>query len=133
VTSRRADLALVILDVPVEGDFTPMALGQEKGEVDTPIVVVGYGYDEVSGALNGTRRFSRTKIIRVQEQDDEMLLTQEEQHRNNRGDSGGPCLIETGQGPVLAGILSRSPGKDPACTRIHPYRAWLLREMERAR
>jgi len=60
-----------------------------------------------------------------------MRIEQPEGH-HYRGDSGGPCLREGPEDPLLVGISSRNLGDGEAITSIHGYRAWLQGEIRRA-
>ncbi|HYH97155.1 trypsin-like serine peptidase [Hyalangium sp.] len=133
VISSRADLAVIVLDRPLqeqEGRSIPLA--DEAVQPGELLVIVGHGYDEVANVYDRERRFSRNQVSRILEaQEGRVLIRQPEGHLY-RGDSGGPCLRELRQGPVLVGISSRWLGQGGSFTSTHGYRKWLSAELERA-
>jgi secreted trypsin-like serine protease len=71
-------------------------------------------------------------VTRTPEPGDERSLFHQSQRHECKGDSGGACLRQTGDGFTLVDISSRGLGQDPAFTDIHPYRAWIFNEVHRA-
>lgn len=132
VESARADLAVILLNEPVEGTFPAIPLANEDVRMDEPFVMVGYTYDKIVGGISGQRRFSRYKVEKLMPADDGRALFEQPGRDLYAGDSGGPCLREGAAGTVLVGISSRGLGESPTLTRIYPYRSWLASELERA-
>lgn len=125
VLSSHADLALLLLDESVPGSLPPVRWATAEAQPGEPLIVVGYGYDELSESHDGDRRASRNSVIRgPTPQDDRLTLEQPGRHLY-KGDSGGPCLRPGRQGPELIGISSRHLGAGATCTSLHPYRDWL--------
>ena len=130
VVSSEADLAMIVLEAPVMGDFPPLALAQAEAVGGETLVMVAFGHDGVRGSLNGDRRFRQHAVTRLAGTGGRVLYEQPMRHLY-KGDSGGPCLRVTRTGSALVGILSRSLGQEPSFTSTFAYRAWLQEELQR--
>jgi hypothetical protein len=130
VVFSHADLALVILNKPLEFPGVPLAEG--KAQVGDSIVIVGHEYDEVEAVFGGERRFSMNTITRLGTAEDERVLVRQPGGHRYRQDSGGPCLREETRGPMLVGISSRWLGEGAAFTSTHRYQDWLRDNIQRA-
>lgn len=128
VTSIRANLALIILNAPLPERLRPVMLGETQAELHSPLVTVGYGNARDDISIYGRRRFNRTRVA-SSPAGQEVLLLEPPQQPLFANDSGGPCLREGALGPELVGISNRGFGKDPTCTNLDPYRAWLRDEI----
>jgi hypothetical protein len=132
VISSNADLALVLLDSPIDEKIRPVSLAETEAQAGEFVTVVGYGYDEIANVYGGDRRFSRNKIIKVLAPDSATVLIEQPEGHRYRLDSGGPCLREDAAEVRLIGISSRLLGEDATFTSIHGYKVWLIGEIQRA-
>lgn len=132
VLTSKADLALIHLEHSVEGQVPPIPLAKEEVRVGESMTVVGHGYLEDSGGLDGRRRFSRETVAGFLDPEKERFLFGPFDLHAYRGDTGGPCLREGESSPALIGISSRGLGQEPTCTNTYVYREWLEREIELA-
>ncbi len=132
VMSSQADLSFIVLDKPVSMAFAPVSLAETGVQAHESIVMVSFGFDEDMGSLGGDRRINRYKVTRTQEPGDERVLFHQPQRHEYKGDSGGACLRQTGEGFTLVGISSRGLGQEPAFTDIQTYRAWIINEAPQA-
>jgi hypothetical protein len=132
VETARADLAVILLNEPVEDAFPATSLGDADVQVGDSFVMVGYTYDKIVGGISGQRRFSRYKVEELMPLGDGRALFEQPERNLYAGDSGGPCLREGANGAVLVGISSRGLGETATFTRTYPYRSWLASELERA-
>jgi hypothetical protein len=132
VVSSHADLAVITLDEPVEREFRPLPLANKDIQLHESIVIVGSGYDELARAYDGERRFSTNKVIEVLPSGGGRMRIQQPGGHHYRGDSGGPCLRESGEKAVLVGVSSRNLGEGEAVTSTYGYRDWLHGELQRA-
>jgi hypothetical protein len=130
VESSDWDVALVLLDEPVEKEFQPLHLADQDIQLQETVIIVGSGYDEVARAYDGERHFSRNKVTQVLSGGGRMRIEQPGGH-HYRGESGGPCLRETAEGLEIVGISSRNLGEGEAVTSTYAYRDWLLGEIQR--
>jgi hypothetical protein len=123
VASSRADLALILLSRPLE--FSGLPLEDEPVRIGDSVIIAGYAYDEVANVFEADRRSSRNEVIRLMTAEDERVLIQQPGGHRYRQDSGGPCIRQGLQGPLLVGISSRWLGEGAAFTSIHGYQGWL--------
>ena len=131
VLASEADLATILLAVPVKGDFPAPELARVEPRVGEALIMVGFGYDEVKGTLGGYRRVREHVVTKISSSGGRILYEQPK-HLIYRGDSGGPCLRKTPGGASLAGILSRSLGREASFTSTYLYRDWLQEEIRNA-
>lgn len=132
VMSSHADLALVVLEHAAEPPYRPFPLATTAVQLQESITLVGSGYDETAHAYDGERRFSRNKVTAVLPSGSGNMRIEQPEGHHYRGDSGGPCLREGPEGPMLVGISSRNLGGGETFTSIHEYRAWLQDEIRLA-
>ncbi|MDY7231351.1 trypsin-like serine protease [Hyalangium rubrum] len=132
VVSTRADLAVILLDEPVEGSFPEVSLATSQAQPDESLVLVGYGLDktEEGEGVAGFRRFGRNTVTYAE---GEFVTLGQPGTHTYQGDSGGPCLRESDKGHWLVGISSRGTGKVSRFTSTHAYRAWLIEQIQSAR
>jgi hypothetical protein len=112
---ENVDLALIRLDRDIE-NVTPIALYREKNESQQVFSLLGWGFTGI-GTLGMSRndgRFRRAEN-RVEQADQWLRFRFEDPRVNGNqalelegvpglGDSGGPALLETENGFLLAGI-----------------------------
>jgi hypothetical protein len=132
VEAARADLAIILLNEPVEGMLPAPFVADTDVQPGEYFVMAGYTYDKIVGGISGQRRFSRYRIQRLMSPDDDRALFEQPERDLYIGDSGGPCVREGTNGTELVGISSRGLGESPTFTRTHPYRSWLAAELKRA-
>ncbi|HYO51247.1 trypsin-like peptidase domain-containing protein [Archangium sp.] len=132
IVSSHADLALIFLEIPVKDAPPPPALAESEVKPGEPITVVGHGHDELRGGMGGERRFNRTRVVRRAESGGERVVFEQSDRNLYRGESGGPCIRETAQGPELVGISSRSLGREPSFISTHAFQGWILERMRSA-
>lgn len=132
VVSSRADLAVIVLDEALDSAFRPVPLTESEVRLHELVVIVGHGYDEITGGYDGDRRFSMNKVTRAATTGDDRSLLEQRGQPLYKGDSGGPCLRQEGPRTVLVGVSGRAWRESPVCTSTHPYRDWLRTEIQRA-
>jgi hypothetical protein len=130
--SSKADLAIVLLDRPLEKEIQPFSFANTEVQAGELITVVGHGYDELLNVYGPDRRFSKNKVIKLPVPDNTTMLLQRPEGHIYRQDSGGPCLREAGSGIELVGISSRNLGAGETCISINNHKGWLLGEIQRA-
>jgi hypothetical protein len=132
LVTSHADLAVVRLKKPVQRNILPIQLAEEEVQPGELLTVVGYGYSEETGGMSLMRRFSQERALKFLAPDGTRVLFGSLELHTYKGDTGGPCLRETAQGPELLGISSRGLGHEPAFTLTSRYRAWLEEEIRLA-
>lgn len=131
VTSNTADLAVIVLERPVEGVAPLSTLADSEAQAGELMVMVSYTFDEVVGGVVGQRRFHRYRVVKPLSPGGRILFGQPER-QIFKGDSGGPCLRGGPQGDVLLGVSSRGLRGEATFTSTYFFRSWLTGEMERA-
>lgn len=129
ITSSTANLALVLLEEPVKKHIPPVPLAEEEAKVGERLTVIGFGYIEGLGALNGRRYFSQELVTGLLDEGERVLFGRPDLYAY-QGDTGGPCLREGTGKPSLVGVSNRGLGKEPACTSTLPHRKWLQQEIQ---
>jgi hypothetical protein len=131
--SSHADLAIILLDEPLdEAEIHSVPLAESEVRVHEPLIIVGYGYDEIADGHEGDRRFSENKVTTLPGAGGERIPVEQPGQHLYKGDSGGPCLREGATGPVLVGVSNRGLGEGASCTSTYSYREWLHGEIQYA-
>lgn len=131
VVSNSADLALIVLDEPLEKKFKPLPLADRDVQPNESLVILGSGYDELARVYDGERRVSRNQVKEPLPEGGGRLRIEQPGGHHYRGDSGGPCLRESVEGTELVGISSRNLGEGAAITSTYAYQDWLRSELQR--
>jgi hypothetical protein len=129
VSSIKADLALVRLNEPVEGNLAWPSWADTAAESGEPLVMAGYGRGGPVAAPYGLRFFRKNQVTRVSIPGDERVLYVQQGAYLYNGFDGGPCFREAGQERWLVGIASLGSDKELAFTDLHAYQAWLRSEL----
>jgi hypothetical protein len=129
VRFTHADLALIVLDTPVPPGFAPARLASTGITVQGSLVTVGFGHDESRGWLDSTRLINKRKVAAAMDAEKGRFRFEQDRQTFFRGDSGGPCFLESSRGPELVGISTTGLGHEPTLTGLLPYREWLLQEI----
>jgi hypothetical protein len=132
VVSSNADLAVIVLDEPVDSGIPSIELADTDVAAGEFIVMASYGFDEVLGGREGQRRWIRYKVMKHLAAGDGRVQYEQPGRALYKGDSGGPCLRESGGHAVLVGVSSRGLGEEPTFTSTFAYRDWLRAEIQRA-
>lgn len=131
VLSSTADLALIVLDEPLDKKFKTLPLADEEVRPNESIVIMGSGYDELARVYDGERRSSRNQVKEPLPEGGGRMRIEQPGGHHYRGDSGGPCLRESVEGTELVGISSRNLGEGASITSTYAYRDWLRGELQR--
>jgi hypothetical protein len=135
VAESRADLAVVVLDEPVERRYSPVSIAKTDILVKDSVIAAGYGATDVKDGLvafedpKPVRRFGSNVVAAV---NGELFMIEPPGALALPGDSGGPCFRAEPSGFTLVGISSRStPGKKSTFTGTYRYQSWLKEEIQR--
>jgi hypothetical protein len=131
VESSVWDVALILLDEPVEKELQPLPLADEEIQINETVIIVGSGFDEVARYYDGERRFSRNKVTQVLPSGGGRMRIEQPGGHHYRGESGGPCLRETAKSLEIVGISNRNLGEGEAVASTYGYREWLRGEIQR--
>ena len=126
------DIGIVILtdDVP-DAEIAILPTPEEAAnlQVGVALDIVGYGVTSTTGPSAGVKHHGSGDLRQLGSH--ELLISEPGQQQNCSGDSGGPALVDLGDGPRIVGVVSRSPDDDPTCdhggidTRVDPYLTWI--------
>lgn len=130
--SAQANLALILLDRPVKRNTPPVPLSEESVRTGELLTVVGFGYIEGITGLDGIRRFTQERVSKIVDAGTGQARFGQPEQQGYKGDTGGPCLRETSQGLVLAGISHRGFGAEATLTSVNVHLEWLREELKRA-
>jgi hypothetical protein len=128
----QADLALIVLEEPVEWELAQLPLREEEGQVGEQLHMAGYGYGTQWGQLYGMRFVRRDKITSAATAGGGRVLYEQQGAFLYNGFHGGPCFYEDERGRWLVGIASVGTERELAFTSLLPYQGWLTAGMERA-
>jgi secreted trypsin-like serine protease len=139
VMEATADLAVVLLDSPMENVAMGFTLTASEVDIDQEFVAVGYGYRDLKKRDSGKRFYGRnivtgkgrSNLSDRRDKDISFLFEMPGAHVF-AGDSGGPCFREDGQGRWLVGIVSQGNGKISRFTSIYPHLLWLKDHLVKA-
>lgn len=152
--SSNADLAVIVLDQPLAGRLRAVPLSRTRVRVSEPVLSVGYGVTRPDATDGGARRIGTNEVASLEEtagktfriakpllipptfSQGEPLLMREKASYALAGDSGGPCLRESGDTLELVGIAKtsyRAPVEFSEYTSTYFYREWIREQLELAR
>jgi secreted trypsin-like serine protease len=139
VMGQTTDLAVILLDEPMERVPLGFQLASSAVEIDDELAVVGFGRTEMEKESQGRRFFGRNTVTQKSRSNltnlkDKDIVFQFERRGTHvlAGDSGGPCFREDGQGRWLVGIVSQGNGGLSRFTSLHPHLLWLKDQLARA-
>ncbi len=133
VVSNHADLAVIVLDEPVESSVPTITLADSELQVDEALVMAGYGHDKRFGGVFGARYFRKNTVTKIPTPFTGRLLFEQQGAYLYNGFPGGPCFRENGSTRSLAGISSIGTDKELSLTSTHFHRNWLQAEMQEAK
>ena len=129
----RADLAVILLDESMLGDFPKVPLASTDAQAGELLIMAGYGHDEVIGTVFGTRYFRKNRVSAAGVIGGESFHYEQQGPYLYEGYDGGPCLREDGRGSWLVGVASAGSDRQLFCTSIPAYREWLNAELQNSR
>lgn len=139
VIESTSDLAVILLEQPMEKVALGFELTSSEVEIDEELVAVGYGYTDSKRARAGMRFFGRNTVtgkgrsnLSDKRDKDIAFLFEMPGAHAFEGDSGGPCFRENAQGRWLVGIVSQGNGSISRFTSIYPHLLWLKDHLGRA-
>ncbi|WP_224244007.1 trypsin-like serine protease [Hyalangium gracile] len=129
--SSKSDLAVVVLDRPIDGTVPAIRLPTSELPSEESFVIVGHGLDGRNDLILGRRRSGRKKLARPAPPNGDVILFSQAGAPFTRG-SGDSCLRQDKGEAVLLGITTLSSKEGDAFVSIYPYRDWLVSELQRA-
>ncbi len=149
--SSHADLAIIVLDQPVQGRVEPVRLAEKPVRLDERVILVGFGAAQL--ALDEpelVRRYGENAVVSIKDDgttfhigrplevspsysgESPELVRQRGSYAES-GDSGGPCLRERNGALELVGIARSTHGPPlvlSVYTSTYRYLGWLRAKLK---
>lgn len=132
IVSAHANLAVLLLDEPVEGGIPSAVLADTEAMVGEPLVMAGYGYGKNIGGIYGARYYRTNKVVRSQAPSTGRFIYEQQGAYLYNGFDGGPCFRQHGADRWLVGISGAGTEKELPLTSTVFFGAWIKSEIERA-
>jgi hypothetical protein len=129
--ATRADLAVIILDEPVQEHFEEARLAGSEVREGEELIMSGYGQDEAMGGELAARYYRKNKVTRAPGRGDDRILYEQQGAYVYNGFAGGPCFREERGRRWLMGIAGIGSAEELSCTSLHVHREWVRGEMRR--
>jgi hypothetical protein len=131
--SSRADLAVILLDKPIEEALEYVPLAKTEIQADEFLIMSGYAQPGPFGGVpGGIRYFRRNKVVDVLQTPQGKAAYAQQGAFIYNGFRGGPCFREAGSRRWLVGIASPGSDKELSFTTVYAFRDWLLDEARHA-
>jgi hypothetical protein len=129
ILTSRADLAVILLEQPVNLGLPILPLANSEVEVGDRVVVAGYGSDPGLETLFGDRYFRNGKIKLLKLQEGRVLYEPTGAYFNTSY-RGGPCIRERDKNQWVAGIVGLGTDQEMSFTSTYFYRTWLRTQLQ---
>lgn len=152
--SSHADLAIIVLDQPVQGQVEPVALASKPVQLNERVILVGFGMARL--ALDEpelVRRYGENAVVSIKDDGttfhigrplevspgysgEKPELVRRRGSYAESGDSGGPCLRERKGTLELVGIARSTHGPPlvlSVYTSTSSYLGWLRAKLKAVR
>jgi hypothetical protein len=130
--TSHADLAVILLEKPVDPSISPAQLTETGVQLDELLVIAGYGYETGVRRIHGTRFFKRSKVRKLPAPSDDKFASEPQGIHFTSGYRGGPCFREQGRDPWLVGIVGLGDDEKLSCTSTSLYLPWLYAQIQHA-
>ncbi len=129
--SAQADLAVLVLNEPVESGIPSAVLADTEVTLGESLVMTGYGYDKNMGGIYGARYYRTNKIVSAQASFGGRFVYEQQGAYVYNGFDGGPCFRERGSDRWLVGISGVGTEKELPLTSTVFFSAWIKSELDR--
>jgi hypothetical protein len=131
VETSHADLAVVVLEKPIQLGISPASLTDTEAQAGELLLMAGYGHERDVGGIFGTRYFKKGRVTKAPIPPDGRILYEPHGIHFNKGYRGGPCLRENAKGRLLVGVVGLGKDAEMSCTSTTLYRPWLHMQFQR--
>lgn len=132
IVGGRADLAVILLDKPLEVEGGNALLASEEAKPGESLIMAGYGHDAAVGGFYGARYFRKNRVIGPVDPQAGWFRYELQGVSAYNGFDGGPCFREAQGRSWLVGVASIRATGELECTSVTAYRDWLLQEIQHA-
>lgn len=129
--SSYADLAIIILDSPVEEPPPRVSFAETEVQQNETLIMAGYGDDPRFRDIPYYRYFRRNKVTQIHAGSDGRVLYEQQGAFVYNGHTGGPCFREDAGQQWLVGIASIGTEQALSFTSTYFFRDWLRAELQR--
>ena len=132
VVTSHADLAVLVLETPVEKEVPFAALADSEVREGMPLIAAGYGHDEAVEQAVGAATIRPGKVSQTLAGTEERVsfLDREVDVHANHG--GWPCFREGKNGLRLQGVSTGTRPKEGLAVSTSFYRQWVRAEIKQA-
>jgi hypothetical protein len=132
--SSRADLALIVLDAPVNEQVGTTRLSDREVQPGESLIMAGYSQDDprLSGGIYGIRYLRRHKALKTLPPEEGRVLYDRPSPFVALGYAGGPCIREDAKGQWLVGIATKDSEEELSCTSVYAFLPWVRAELMKA-
>ncbi len=130
VTAANANLAVIVLNKPVEDKFPSVRLSESDVKVGEPIIAVGYQHGQTIS--DGVRLVGKFRLKKASVPSSDMLLMAQAEESLFRGDVGSPCFRSLKEGFELIGVLTGESVDGIVLTSTVLHNDWLRSEIKHA-
>lgn len=152
--SSNADLAIIVLDQPVQGQVAPVRLAEKPVQLNEKVILVGFGTARMAlDADELVRRYGDNAVVSIKDDGttfhigrplevspgysgERPELVRRRGSYAESGDSGGPCLRERNGTLELVGIARSTHGPPlvlSVYTSTYKYLGWLRAKLKAVR
>jgi len=132
VVGGRADLAVLLLDRPLEVEGAGARLASEEVKPGEFLIMAGYGHNAAVGGFYGTRYFRKNQVVGTPDIQAGLFRYELQGVSAYNGFDGGPCFREAEGHSWLVGVASVRATGELECASTTAYRDWLLKEIKHA-
>jgi hypothetical protein len=132
IVSAHANLAVLLLDEPVEGGIQSATLADTEVMEGEHLVMAGYGYGKHIGGSYGARFYRTNKVVKAQTPSAGRFIYEQQGAYLYNGFDGGPCFREHGAERWLVGISGAGTEEELPLTSTVFFGAWIKSEIARA-
>lgn len=132
VLTSHADLAVILLEEPLDLGVPMAQLAATEAQVGEVLVTAGFGNEPGLARIHGARYFKKGKITQVLPAQSGRGLYEPVGAYFNTSYQGGPCFRESAEGRWLVGIVGLGTDQEMSFTSTHFHRNWVNAELEHA-
>jgi len=132
VESSHADLAVIVLDAPVQAPLSFVQLSDSEVKENEVLVMAGYPVDARFGGFAGIRYFRKNRVTQAPGSPGGRVRYEQQAPFLYNGYPGGPCIREDAAQQGLVGVASVSSDRELAFTSTAVFKDWLLTQIELA-
>ncbi len=132
LVKSHADLAVILLESPVETEFAITPIADAEVRSHELLVMAGYGNEKGLPGRFGARYFRKGKVQEILPLPEGRVLYEPQGPYFNTSYRGGPCFRESEKKRWLVGVVGLGTDKVMSFTSTSLYEPWLRSQLQRA-